>query len=120
MLLTCPGCLRSFDSRQPLQPGEINISCPHCQAWMIVMTTVKASGAPQARPRRVLSPKRVVLVAVEGTATKEMIQEVLQERDYEAIMAATGKEVLMALEQARPSVVLLDVGLPEITPFELC
>jgi CheY-like chemotaxis protein len=120
MLLTCPGCLRSFDSREPLQPGEINISCPHCQASMIVVTTVKAAGTPRARPSRVLPPERVVLVAVEGTATKEMIQEVLQEKGYEAIMAATGKEALMALEQARPSVALIDVGLPEITPFELC
>ncbi len=119
MLLTCPGCSQSFDSREALQPGEIELSCPHCQASMIVVTTVKAAEAPQARPRRVLSPERVVLVAVEGTATKEMIQEVLKEGGYEAIMAATGKEALMALEQWRPSVALLDVGLPEIMGFEL-
>ena len=60
------------------------------------------------------------MVAVEGNATKEMIQEVLQEGGYEAIMASTGNEALMALEQARPSVALIDVGLPEITAFELC
>src|SRR6266566_564774 len=100
MLLTCPGCLRSFDSREPLQLGEINISCPHCRAMMIVATTVTAVKMPEAPPRQALSQERTVLVAVEGTATKEMIQEVLQEKSYKAVLAATGKEALMALEQA--------------------
>jgi len=87
---------------------------------MIVVTTVKAVEAPPARPHRLLSPERTVLVAVEGTATKEMIQEVLEAGGYEVVLASTGKEALMALEQSRPSVALLDVGLPEIMGFELC
>lgn len=119
MLLSCPGCSRSFDTHELLHPGEVEISCPHCQASMIVVTTVKATGALQARPHRVRFPERTILVAVEGTATNEMIQEVLKEGGYEAVVAATGKEALMVLEQSRPSVALLDVGLPEIMGFEL-
>lgn len=124
MLLTCPGCSQSFDSHEPLQSGEMELSCPHCQASMIVVTTVKAAAiqgsASGGRPRRAISPERTVLVAVEGTATKEMIQEVLQAEGYEAVLASTGKEALTVLGQSRPLVALLDVGLPEIMGFELC
>jgi CheY-like chemotaxis protein len=120
MLLTCPGCSQSFNSREPLRIGEINVSCPNCRASMIVVTAVKIAKAPEAQDRRSLSPERTILVAVEGAATKEMIQEALMVGGYETVLVSTGKEALAMLERLRPSVALLDVGLPEIMGFELC
>jgi CheY-like chemotaxis protein len=120
MLLTCPGCSQSFDSREPLRIGEMNVSCPNCRASMVVVTAVKIAKAPEAPGRRSLSPERTILVAVEGAATKEMIQEVLMAGGYETVLASTGKEALAMLERSSPSVALLDVGLPEIMGFELC
>ena len=119
MFLTCPRCSKSFDSREPLQLGEWELACSHCQAPLKGVTTVTVSEMPEAGPHREFSPERTILVAVEGNATREMIQEVLKEGGYEAILTATGSEILKMLEQLRPSVILLDVGLPEIIAFEL-
>jgi DNA-binding response OmpR family regulator len=120
MLLTCPRCSRSFDASEPLQLGESELSCPQCHGSLKVVTAVKIEAMREVRSSPVSSSEKAILVAVEGSATKEMIQEVLMEKGYETIIASTGEEVMSAFERARPSVALLDVGLSGIMGFELC
>jgi len=120
MLLKCACCSQDFDFSEPLQIGERHLSCPRCSGSLKMVTAVKIEAMQEAQPPSTLSEERAILVAVEGNATQEMIQEVLTENGYKAILAATAEEALRTLDQYRPSVALLDVGLPGIAGFELC
>src|SRR4051794_36840954 len=44
----------------------------------------------------------------------------LQSAGYPVIEAGTGKEALELIEEKKPSLVLLDVNLPDTNGFELC
>ncbi len=61
------------------------------------------------------------ILVVEDTLTdQQMIGGVLKQEGYSVITAASEKEALDRIAQAKPDLILLDVVLPDRSGFELC
>jgi len=62
----------------------------------------------------------VVLVVDDEPAITTAITAALAARGYRPLAAATGTEALDVLARARPAVVVLDLGLPDVDGISLC
>ncbi len=65
-------------------------------------------------------PGKTVVIAVEGEATAEVLQEVLSGAGYRPEIARTGREALGLLERKQAGLALVDVGLPDLFGFQIC
>jgi two-component system, OmpR family, response regulator VicR len=63
---------------------------------------------------------RKVLVAEPDAATRREIRHACEQDGYQVIEADTGAETLRQVEQARPTIVLLEVTLPDAAGFDIC
>lgn len=61
-----------------------------------------------------------VLVVEDEPAIAETIVYALESDGFQVVHAGTGREGLAALKDANPRFVVLDVGLPDITGFDVC
>lgn len=61
-----------------------------------------------------------VLVIEDEPAIAETVVYALETDGFEVVHAGTGRDGLAALEEVRPRFVILDVGLPDITGFDVC
>lgn len=50
----------------------------------------------------------------------EIIEEILEELDFELKLASSGPECLSMVEEYMPQVVLLDVSMPKMNGYEVC
>jgi len=66
------------------------------------------------------SPLRLVLIADPDSRLRSEIREAFRHDGFEVAEAATGKETLAKFERRRPSVVLLEVDLPDMSGFDVC
>ena len=66
------------------------------------------------------SPLRLVLIADPDSRLRSEIREAFRQDGFEVAEAATGKETLAKFERRRPSVVLLEVDLPDMSGFDVC
>jgi CheY-like chemotaxis protein len=64
--------------------------------------------------------KKVVLIVDDDRDVREVIQEVLEHANYEALAAANGKEALETLRSNRvkPCVILLDLMMPVMNGWQ--
>ena len=53
-----------------------------------------------------------VLVADDDASVRESLRKVLEEADYEVVLATDGQEALARFEEANVDLLLLDVGMP--------
>jgi len=60
-----------------------------------------------------------VLVVDDGADARELIRRVLAECDAEVLVASTGGEALGVVEQAKPDVLVSDIGMPDMDGYEL-
>jgi PAS domain S-box-containing protein len=74
---------------------------------------------PVAKPRGVGSTRCKVLIADDNHDAADSMGLVLQFGGYEVCVAHTGKEALEMAKQQRPEVILLDIGLPDMTGYEV-
>jgi CheY-like chemotaxis protein len=58
-----------------------------------------------------------VLVAEDNPINRELLRELLENRGYSVIEACNGQEALDMVEQSRPDVLLLDIGMPVLDGF---
>jgi CheY-like chemotaxis protein len=58
-----------------------------------------------------------VLVAEDNATNRELLREVLEMRGYTVLEACNGQEALNMLEQIRPDILLLDLGMPVLDGF---
>jgi len=64
---------------------------------------------------------KIKLLIVEDSITQAMqLQNIFEENDYDAAIAANGREALQSLGASRPSIVISDIIMPEMDGFELC
>ena len=63
---------------------------------------------------------RKVLIAEPDAATRREIRHACEQDGYQVIEADTGAETLHQLEQVRPTIVLLEVTLPDAAGFDVC
>lgn len=68
----------------------------------------------------VAESSRKVLVVEPDSATRREIKLACEQDGYQVIEADGGSEALRQVESARPSVVLLEVTLPDATGFDVC
>jgi CheY-like chemotaxis protein len=60
---------------------------------------------------------RKVLVAEDNAVNRELLRELLEIRGYAVTEACDGEEAVAKLEQARPDILLLDLGMPKLDGF---
>jgi len=58
-----------------------------------------------------------VLVAEDNPVNRELLRELLEARGYNVIEAPDGQEALRMIEQSRPEILLLDIGMPILDGF---
>lgn len=130
MILTCPGCKNNFRIDEPGPNDTVEKVCEHCHASLRIKSKIEVdlimkeevrSVPPSVETEDALLPdEKKVLVAVEGSATREIIKDVLDCSGFEVIESSTGREALFMLKKFRPAVAVIDVGLPQIFGFEVC
>ena len=66
-----------------------------------------------------MSGKKILAVEDDPTALGAL-RQILSEAGYEVVTARTGEEALASLEAETPHLVLLDVGMPGLSGYEVC
>ena len=56
---------------------------------------------------------------MDGDAASKIINELLVEHGFEVLHASDGRTALSLIQEKRPAVAILDVGLPQIFGFEI-
>jgi CheY-like chemotaxis protein len=64
--------------------------------------------------------RRQILIVDDYPGARYLRSRILSEAGYEVIEASTGAEALTIARNVRPSLILLDVNLPDISGFEVC
>jgi signal transduction histidine kinase len=72
-----------------------------------------------ARERQMAQPEKI-LVIDDNAENRALAKATLEDEGLEAVLAASGKEGLLAFESASPDCVLLDVRMPEMDGFAVC
>jgi CheY-like chemotaxis protein len=58
-----------------------------------------------------------ILVAEDNAVNRELLRELLEARGYEVFEACDGQEALHMIEQSRPDLLLMDIGMPVLDGF---
>lgn len=53
-----------------------------------------------------------ILIAEDSPVNRELLRELLEMQDYEVFEAGNGQEALDMLDQLRPDLLILDLGMP--------
>ena len=64
--------------------------------------------------------RRQILIVDDYPGARYLRSRILSEAGYEVIEANNGTEALRMARTARPSLILLDVNLPDISGYEVC
>jgi len=60
-----------------------------------------------------------ILIAEDNPVNRELLRELLEMRGHTVDEACNGEEALRMIEQTRPDLVLLDIGMPVLDGFEV-
>jgi len=66
------------------------------------------------------SPPKTVLVVEDDPEIRKLLRKYLEKLDFEVSEAGTGKAAWAQLDKARPTLVCLDLMLPESSGYEIC
>jgi CheY-like chemotaxis protein len=64
--------------------------------------------------------RRQILIVDDYPGARYLRSRILSEGGYEVLEAGTGAEALAVARTLKPSLILLDVNLPDISGFEVC
>jgi signal transduction histidine kinase/ActR/RegA family two-component response regulator len=78
------------------------------------------SRAPRSEVRRPVAMRRRVLVADDNLDNTAALAMLLKHQGHEVKTAVDGQEALDVAEEFRPDVVLLDLGMPKLSGYEVC
>src|SRR4051794_13023576 len=81
--------------------------------------TGEASPRTPAEGLEELSVSRTVLVVDDDTWIRDVLEMALESAGYEVILAQDGLEALEQLDYHRPSLMILDLMMPNVNGFEL-
>jgi two-component system, chemotaxis family, CheB/CheR fusion protein len=71
------------------------------------------------RPRPHLAEGAKIVIVEDNRDSREMLCELLEQAGFSCGAAETGTEALAMIEELRPQIAILDLGLPEIDGFEV-
>jgi two-component system CheB/CheR fusion protein len=74
---------------------------------------------PPPRPLSKLKEGATIVIVEDNTDSRELLYELLTGAGFECQVATNGIEALKLLEETRPDIAILDVGLPEMDGFEV-
>jgi len=142
MNIQCPKCKSylKLEIQNPQMSSSVEAVCGQCNTKLKIALTVKVETEPPfspdqgpSGPRYTEEPKQSgnqtggktwrkerVLIAMEGDASRKAIVVILNRAGFPVMEAAGGRDALDLLQKEKPTVVLLDVGLPQMFGFELC
>ena len=63
---------------------------------------------------------KTILIADDEASLRLLVKATLALKKYTVIEASNGRDALALIEQARPSLALLDVMMPHLTGFQVC
>jgi CheY-like chemotaxis protein len=58
-----------------------------------------------------------ILIAEDNPVNRELLRELLEMQGYEILEACNGQEALIIIEQNRPDLLVLDLGMPVLDGF---
>ena len=64
--------------------------------------------------------ERTVVVVEDDPSIADLLDLYLRRANFRVLLAESGERALQLIEQHRPAIVLLDIGLPDIDGFEVC
>jgi CheY-like chemotaxis protein len=79
-----------------------------------------AACSPATQPPKEASPMSLVLIVDDVQTDRTLIGKVVSESGHQPLYAANGKEALQAARMHRPSLILLDVVMPDVNGFNVC
>ena len=89
-------------------------------AELVVSLPLSPAGAEEPRPEpRTLVPGLAVLIVEDNVDGGETLAELLRLQGHEVRLATDGQGGIAAFTASRPDVLLCDVGLPDVTGYEL-
>jgi PAS domain S-box-containing protein len=83
-----------------------------------IPAAAQAAAAPRAKPAAMASRK--ILVVDDNVDSAESLAALLQLAGHETVAVFDGVGAIEAAEKHRPDVVLLDIGLPRMSGYEVC
>jgi signal transduction histidine kinase len=66
-----------------------------------------------------MTERERILVVVDEEASQEMVSKILNEKGYETVSAKNEKEALEILRNTSPTIMIADIGMPEMEGLEL-
>jgi two-component system, cell cycle response regulator DivK len=57
------------------------------------------------------------LIAEDNATNRELLRELLEARGYAVLEACDGSEALQLIEETKPDILLLDIGMPKLDGF---
>jgi PAS domain S-box-containing protein len=108
----------------PIVIVSVTEECDAARALGVEAHLTKPVGKRQlldtlARAVRTQSDRRPVLVVDDEPMARELLGAILREAGHTTAMVASGEEALSLMEQATPSVVILDLMLPGMSGFDV-
>lgn len=76
------------------------------------MTTHNPSQATDAKP--------TIMIVEDDDALQILLVDLLEGEGYQVLVTSSGAQALHALARTKPNLVLLDLGLPDVTGHQLC
>ncbi len=67
-----------------------------------------------------MTDKPIILIADDEPSLRLLVRATLEDEDYTIVEAPDGEVALALARQHRPSLVLLDVGMPGLTGLQVC
>jgi signal transduction histidine kinase/ActR/RegA family two-component response regulator len=99
---------------------EAHSAGPGTGAELVVRLPLAAAPVEVTEPgREDGDPPRRVLVVEDNVDAAQMLRELLELSGHEVTVAATGHEALEALRSTRVDVVLCDLGIPDMSGYEV-
>lgn len=104
-----------------LHGGRIEVSSPGlgCGSTFTLHLPLIVPEAHVPHPLPLVVSHRKVVVVEDNDDAREALCAMLALSQHEALPASDGRQGLALIEQARPDVALIDIGLPELTGYEV-
>jgi len=67
-----------------------------------------------------LNERPWILIAEDSAPVRHKLEKMVTGLGYEVVLAADGAAAIEAFEQSQPTMVLLDIGMPNIDGIEVC
>jgi CheY-like chemotaxis protein len=122
MNIVCAKCGAGVAFELPSLVNHTVVICAACHSGLKV--TIEAFDVPVTTPSpqaaETATARQRAVVAVQGEATRELIRDLLLAAGFEVVELNSGSETLAKVSDARPALVLVDVGLSDMPGFKVC